>query len=240
MYKVKVLGAGSIGNHLSHASRQMGWDVTLCDIDEAALERARSDIYPGRYGAWDAEIELVLASEAPRGGFDLVVIGTPPDAHVPLALEAVAERPRAILVEKPVCGPDLEDAEELRQRAEKNGVSVFVGYDHVVGRGAVTALEAARQLDTIETLDVEFREHWAGIFAAHSWLDGPKDSYLGFWRRGGERAASTRTRSISGNTSPTASEPAPSTRCRQRSTTSRTASSTTTSCAWSTCARNPV
>ncbi len=185
MYKVKVLGAGSIGNHLSHASRQMGWDVTLCDIDEAALERARRDIYPGRYGAWDAEIELVLASEAPRGGFDLVVIGTPPDAHVPLALEAVAERPRAILVEKPVCGPDLEDAEELRQRAEKNGVSVFVGYDHVVGRGAVTALEAARQLDTIETLDVEFREHWAGIFAAHSWLDGPKDSYLGFWRRGG-------------------------------------------------------
>ena len=32
---------------------------------------------------------------------------------------------------------------------------------------------------------MEFREHWAGIFAAHPWLDGPKDSYLGFSKRGG-------------------------------------------------------
>jgi predicted dehydrogenase len=32
---------------------------------------------------------------------------------------------------------------------------------------------------------VEFREHWGGIFAAHPWLDGAADSYLGHWRRGG-------------------------------------------------------
>jgi predicted dehydrogenase len=35
------------------------------------------------------------------------------------------------------------------------------------------------------TLDVEFREHWGGIFAAHPWLSGPGDSYLGFTARGG-------------------------------------------------------
>jgi predicted dehydrogenase len=185
LYKVKILGAGSIGNHLAHAARCMGWDVALCDIDTAALERARRDIYPGRYGEWDPAIELHLVDAAPRSGHDLIVIGTPPDAHVDLAIAAVKERPRAVLVEKPVCGPDLTRAEELRQLAAETGVAVFVGYDHVVGRGAVVALETAAGLDSIETIDVEFREHWAGIFAAHSWLDGPKDSYLGFWKRGG-------------------------------------------------------
>ena len=34
-------------------------------------------------------------------------------------------------------------------------------------------------------IDVEFREHWEGIFKAHEWLDGPQDSYLGFSQRGG-------------------------------------------------------
>ncbi len=36
MYKVKILGAGSIGNHLAHAARRLGWRVTLCDLDNAA------------------------------------------------------------------------------------------------------------------------------------------------------------------------------------------------------------
>ena len=34
-------------------------------------------------------------------------------------------------------------------------------------------------------MDVEFRENWSGIFDAHPWLNGPEDSYLGFWKRGG-------------------------------------------------------
>ena len=35
------------------------------------------------------------------------------------------------------------------------------------------------------TFDVEFREHWAGIYKAHPWLSGPEDTYLGYWQRGG-------------------------------------------------------
>jgi predicted dehydrogenase len=64
---------------------------------------------------------------------------------------------------------------------------VFVGYDHVVGAAALAAVRAleARKLGNLTTLDVEFREYWGGIFAAHPWLDGPHDSYLGFWKRGG-------------------------------------------------------
>jgi predicted dehydrogenase len=67
----------------------------------------------------------------------------------------------------------------------ESGTLGFVGYDHVVGKAAQEILGAARLLSIVETIDVEFREHWGGIFAAHPWLQGPQDSYLGFWKRGG-------------------------------------------------------
>lgn len=185
--KVKILGAGSIGNHLANASRALGWTVHVCDIDEEALKRTRTQIYPSRYGQWDDAIQLFPSRSAPKGGYDLIAIGTPPDSHVPLALQAVDERPRAVLVEKPFCTPDLAGAQELLNRAKAANVPVFVGYDHVVGKASEKFAKVISNggLAPIDTLDVEFREYWGGIFAAHPWLSGPEDSYLGYWRRGG-------------------------------------------------------
>jgi predicted dehydrogenase len=185
--KLKIIGAGSIGNHLAYAARSLNWEVAVCDIDSEALRRMREEIYPARYGNWDESIGLHLAGEAPKGGFDLIAIGTPPDTHLPLAMAAVSEMPRAVLVEKPLCRPDLEGAQELADLARGKNVVVFTGYDHAVGQAAGVMEEAIRssQLGVIQTLDVEFREHWGGIFAAHPWLEGPQDSYLGYWKRGG-------------------------------------------------------
>ena len=185
MYNVKILGAGSIGNHLANASRRLGWNVTLCDQDPAALQRTKEDIYPARYGQWDESIQLFTSAEVPHGGFDLIFIGTPPDSHMDLAIQAIQEKPLAVLVEKPLCTPALEKADELHRLAAETGVKVFVGYNHVVSAAAEKAVELMPQLGSIETLDVEFREHWGGIFTAHPWLDGPQDSYLGFWQKGG-------------------------------------------------------
>jgi predicted dehydrogenase len=185
MYNVKIFGAGSIGNHLAHASRSLGWNVTICDVDQGALDRTKQTIYPTRYGKWDEAIKLSLVKTAPRGGFDLIVVGTPPDSHLSLAFAALEEKPKAILVEKPLCPPNLEQAQTLQNRVTESGTLAFVGYDHVVGKAAQETLRASRHLSTIETIDVEFREHWGGIFAAHPWLQGPQDSYLGFWKRGG-------------------------------------------------------
>jgi predicted dehydrogenase len=187
MKRVKVIGAGSIGNHLSHAARRLGWHVDLCDIDPAALERTRSEIYPTRYGAWDPAIGLHRAEEAPRGSYDYIFIGTPPDSHMPLALETLDERPKAILVEKPLCTPSLAGAAAVQAKARQAGVAVFCGYDHAVSRGVAEAVspDSMRRVREPLTLDVEFREHWEGIFRAHPWLSGPADSYLGHWRRGG-------------------------------------------------------
>ena len=185
--RVKIIGAGSIGNHLAHASRRLGWDVVVCDISPDALERMQKSIYPQRYGQWDAAIALSLLDEAPAGGFDLICIGTPPEHHIPLTVAAAAEAPRAIQVEKPLCPPALADADETFRRLESDGVRGFVGYDHVVGKAARRLVEmlGEGEIGEVVTFDVEFREHWRGIFNAHPWLDGPQSSYLGYWRRGG-------------------------------------------------------
>lgn len=185
--KVKIYGAGSIGNHLAHASRKLGWEVDVCDTSPAALERMKAQIYPQRYGQWDRSINLFLNQEAPRGIYDLILIGTPPEYHLSLALDALQENPKAIQIEKPVCPPNLCQAQEFYTLSKEKGVLVFVGYDHVVGAATnqVKTLIQERSLGSLQTLDVEFREHWGGIFAAHPWLSGPRDSYLAYWERGG-------------------------------------------------------
>ena len=185
--RVKIIGAGSIGNHLAHASRQCGHDVVLCDVDPDALSRTKNDIYPSRYGCWDDQIEISLSTDAPKCSFDLIIIGTPPDTHMALALEATSESPRAILIEKPFSPPTLDGIDEVVDAAQKNDIKLFVGYDHVLGKAtrAVDALLNERAIGTVLSIDVEFREFWGGIFAAHPWLEGPHDSYLGFTNRGG-------------------------------------------------------
>ena len=184
---IKIHGAGSIGNHLAHAARSLGWGVVVCDISQAALDRMRGELYPGRYGGWDERIELYRSADAPRGGFDVIHIGTPPESHVPLALDALDESPGAILIEKPLSPPTMEGVDQLIRRAGEQGALVFVGYDHVVGRGVekVTDLVAAGAIGQVQAIDVEFREHWSGILKAHPWLSGPADTYLGFTARGG-------------------------------------------------------
>jgi len=185
--KVKIYGAGSIGNHLAQASIRMGWNVDICDIDEDALTRTKNDIYPSRYGSWNNDIGLYKFSEVPIGGYDLIVIGTPPDSHMELARSAVAEGAKMVLVEKPLCKPNLDGAQELLDEAKKAKCMVFIGYDHAISQSACyfSNLLKKEKIGVIQTIDVEFREHWGGIFAAHPWLNGPSDTYLGFWEKGG-------------------------------------------------------
>lgn len=185
--KVKIYGAGSIGNHLAQASRRMGWDVDICDIDHNALIRTKNDIYPARYGKWDTQIGLYDFDKAPKGIYDFIIIGTPPDSHIELARAAVREGAKIVLVEKPLCSPDLQGAQELFDEAKAASCMVFTGYDHAISQSAMKMSQflECNKMGEVLTLDVEFREHWGGIFSAHPWLDGPSDSYLGYWKKGG-------------------------------------------------------
>lgn len=186
MFRVKIYGAGSIGNHLAHASRVMGWEVVVCDVSKEALSRMKNEIYPTRYGKWDETIQLFLNNKAPRGDFDLIIIGTPPEYHLPIAIDSLSEAPKALLIEKPLCGPSLDLAQQFVDKLSSTQTQVFVGYTHVVGK-SMQMMEEIVQSGWIGdplTLDVEFREHWEGIFKAHPWLTGPQDTYLGYWKLG--------------------------------------------------------
>jgi len=186
--KVKIYGAGSIGNHLAHACRNKGWEVLMCDIDPEALERAKNDIYPARYGHWDETIRLATLENLPDQEFDVVIVGTPPDTHLRIAKSVfTTQSPKVLLIEKPVCTPSLEGAQEVLEMAKAAGTFVCVGYNHTLTENTKHSAKILTENAIGEpiTISAKFREHWGGIFRAHPWLSGPQDTYLGFWERGG-------------------------------------------------------
>jgi len=188
MYKVKIYGAGSIGNHLCHACRSKGWAVTIVDLDDAALVRTKNEIYPTRYGAWDDEIKLVNANIEDKVKYDIIIIGTPPDTHVQIALNILNRiPPRLILIEKPMLTPDLKGAQELYKLAKETGTNICVGYNHTLtpNTNKVEELLKNNIIGDPITITSMTREHWGGIFSAHPWLNGPEDSYLGYYSKGG-------------------------------------------------------
>ena len=126
MYSVKIYGAGSIGNHLSYACRNKGWNVTVYDIDESALSRMKNDIYPSRYGKWDDEIVLTNNEQVIDNYYDVVIVGTPPETHIPIALEELESKnpPKILMVEKPLGTPDLKGCQELWDMSNEKDVLV--------------------------------------------------------------------------------------------------------------------
>mgnify|MGYP001428222303 CR=1 FL=1 len=70
---VKIIGAGSIGNHLANACVTQGLSVTIVDIDKEALDRTKNIIYPERYEHWDDKIKLTQPSKLGAKKFDIVI-----------------------------------------------------------------------------------------------------------------------------------------------------------------------
>ncbi len=186
---VKVVGAGSIGNHLSRACRRLGLAVTVTDTDERALKRMKEEIYPTRYGAWDTEIKQFVSGNEPQGGYDLVLVGTPPDSHLQIAEAELRASvpPKVLQLEKPLCSPNSEEISGFELLAQKSKCMIVVGYNYVTSDSVrkVEELIKEHDLGTLLTLDSNLLAHWGDILKAHPWLKGPEDTYLGFWEKGG-------------------------------------------------------
>ena len=188
MYNVKIFGAGSIGNHLANAFVTNGHKVILSDIDNNALQRSRNETYINRYGSWNENIKLMLSDDIFNIDSDIVFIGTPPEFHIPIAIKVLESNPpKLILIEKPLCTPNLNDLFILKELACKKGVEVCVGYNHIVSEAAkyIEKYLNIESLGVIQHISSYTREHWGGIFKAHPWLSGPADSYLGYYAKGG-------------------------------------------------------
>ncbi len=185
--KIKIIGAGSIGNHMAFASRSLGFNTTVTDISKSSLKRMQNNIYPNRYGKWDQHIRLIDDKENDKENYDLVIIGTPPDTHYKILKKIDKNKTKAILIEKPLCKPFNLEINNFEKFAKKNKMRLFCGYNHTIGKAAlkVSMLLKNKKIGKIISIDVNWREHWKGIFTAHPWLRGPADSYLGYYNRGG-------------------------------------------------------
>lgn len=185
---VKVIGAGSIGNHLAHGCRSLGWKVTLVDLDHQALARTREVIYPSRYGAWDDKIVLAAPQEVLGEHFDLVIVGTPPATHLSIAMEELkSTSPSLLLIEKPLSHPDQDAINSFVAVAASSATRVLVGYNQRLKPNTLKFIEVAGSLDLgeLKGLSSEMLESWDGIMKAHFWMSSEKDSYLAFSNQGG-------------------------------------------------------
>ena len=185
--KIGIIGAGSVGNHLAFSWRKIGADVTVCDISKNALDRFKADIYPSRYGTFDNEIRLIDKKHFYSTNYDAVFIGTPPESHLELLQEAILFDPKIICVEKSVVTPDLDAIQSFARVLQNANSIVLAGYNHRVGRNTVIAQSFLEtfEIGAVNKLESVVLESWSGILAAHPWLKGPEDSYLGYTNRGG-------------------------------------------------------
>ena len=182
--KARIFGAGSIGNHLANALRKLNYELEVIDIDRNALIRMKEDIYPTRYGSWDPNIEL--KEEPSENVVDLEIIGTPPDTHADILLKRINQnKSRYWLVEKPFTIPSKKIINELENKIKTKMENIFVGYNHSISPAFIDLLSDLESSEAPTKISSTWTEHWGGIFKAHPWLNGPKDSYLGFKNRGG-------------------------------------------------------
>lgn len=159
----------------------------VMDPDKDALARMKQEIYPSRYGSWDASIKLHSAMPDPES-WDAVIIGTPPDTHIRVAINVLkATRVKVLLIEKPLTVPKCEERKLLDDLLADSQTRCLVGFNHNVADSTNLVVDLIEKgvVGAARTLEVSWLESWAGIFAAHPWLDGPADSYLGYQARGG-------------------------------------------------------
>jgi predicted dehydrogenase len=184
--RVKIYGAGSIGNHYAFACRNKNWEVSIFDKDPYALKRTKNNIYISRYGKWDDQIKLLTKDD--DSYYDLIIIGTPPDTHLKIALHSLVFQPKVIHVEKPFATPDLKNLKKIIKAMKNNKkTKIIVGYNYLHTKPILFAKNFFKNntLGKIQSIYAYNKESWSGIFAAHPWLRGPRDTYLGDYQRGG-------------------------------------------------------
>ena len=159
----------------------------MYDSEPNALVRTKEVTYPSRYGDWDHDV--VLRDEMPKSAdWDLIIIGTPPDTHVELALAVLSSlEPKILLIEKPLCSPNHSELERMVTQGKTTKTKILVGYNHLFTTNTLRLKSLLNEgyVGKPQSIHVRWLEHWGGIFDAHPWLAGPSDSYLGSWKRGG-------------------------------------------------------
>lgn len=184
--KILIFGAGSIGNHMAYASRQLDYDVFITDISQKSLLRMKNSIYPKRYKKWDHKIKIVDYKNIHLidKKFDLIIIGTPPESHLSTYYFCKKNlRYSKILIEKPLTNYRNKLLQKFSK--ERNHQSIFCGYNHSVSKAFIYFEKEMQKLKKVEQINVSWKENWDGILNAHFWLKNVSESYLGNLKDGG-------------------------------------------------------
>jgi predicted dehydrogenase len=121
--RIGIVGAGiaAVSAHLPILTQSEDFEVvSLCDTNRERLEFVARE--------WDisqAHCEIGNFLQAP--GLEAVVIATPPDSHLPLALACI-DAGMHLLVEKPLAA-NMKESAELVACARKKGVRVAVNHE---------------------------------------------------------------------------------------------------------------
>lgn len=185
MKKILIFGSGSIGNHMSFASRKLGFKVYITDININALLRMKNEIYPRRYKKWDKNIELINFNKVflLKEMFDLVIIGTPPNSHIELFNKCLKKiNFKNILIEKPLT---TFKKNWVKKNFSNQKVNIFCGYNHSISKSFLYFLNNLKIFKKNKSILVNWKEGWNGILNAHFWMKNEFSSYLGNLNDGG-------------------------------------------------------
>lgn len=190
--KIKIYGAGSIGNHLAYSSLFLKNSVEVVDKDPLALRRMKYEIYPSRYKRWNNKIKLTELKYDNNFSHDYYFIGTPPDTRIKLLKKILKynHKPKAILIEKPISvakSKNIKDLKKVLNKLISKKIKIYCGYNHSVSKSFTYFLNeiSKRKKDKILSIESNWNETTDGILSAHSWLKNIYASYLGSYIHGG-------------------------------------------------------
>ncbi len=132
--RIGIIGAGFGVQVYVPAFRSEGWDVAaICS--RSAQKAAQAAAAAGVRDVYTNALELIA-----RDDIEAVAIATPPPAHRPLALAALAAG-KHVLCEKPFA-MDTVEAVEMRDAAQRSGRTAMVGHEfrHAPQRAYIKAL----------------------------------------------------------------------------------------------------
>jgi predicted dehydrogenase len=186
--KIKIIGAGSAGNHMAHALSTIKKvkEIYLTDISNKALLRSKSEIYIKRYKKWNKKIKLDLEKKNLKNNnlYDAIVISSPPKFHK-INVKNNINKSNIFLIEKPLCAPNSTDINFFKHLIDKYKNKIFMtGYNHRLFPSTVF-LKKLLTNERIKYCKVSFKENIGGFLNAHTWMKSINESYLSKTKYGG-------------------------------------------------------
>lgn len=118
--KILVIGCGSIGErHIKNLNNLYDSEILICDKDSKRLQLIKEKYNLSTYG----NIGEALSQKP-----DLVLVCTPPNLHIQMAMKAIDHNAH-VFIEKPISNT-IDGVENLLSMAKKKDLKVFVGYNH--------------------------------------------------------------------------------------------------------------